>query len=333
VNVGTPVLWATFLGVVVVVVAIDLFVAGGRPVTARRALAWTAVWVSLSLAFAGVLYWLEGPKAAVPYLTAYVIEYALSVDNLFVFLVVFTYFRVDSAAQHRLLRWGIVGAFLLRGALIVAGTTLVGRFEWLLYVFGAFLLWTAGKLLFTAGDDDQVDPESNAVLRLARRVLPVSRAPQGLRFLVREGGRWVVTPLFLVLLVVETTDVLFALDSIPAVLGISKDPFIVCSSNAAAILGLRSLFFVISSLMDRFRFLKVGLGVILAFVGSKLILETAFHEWALAHDTLLLTASLGFIAAVLVATVVASTLLPARPPHSEREPLVTPPRAAGTPAE
>jgi tellurite resistance protein TerC len=311
-TVGTPLLWAGFLGVVLAVVALDLSLASGRAMTSRRALAWTGVWVSLSLAFAGYLYLEGGARAAVPYLTAYVIEYALSVDNLFVFLVVFAYFKVDPAAQHRLLRWGILGAFALRGTLIVLGTSLVAQFDWLLYGFGAFLLWTAGKLLLGSGGDDEVDPESNAVLRLARRVLPVSAEPHGLDFFVREGGRWLVTPLFLVLLVVETTDVLFALDSIPAVLGISKDPFIVFSSNAAAILGLRSLFFVVSSLMDRFRFLKVGLGVILGFVGAKLMAETAFHDWAQIHETALVAGSLLFIAVVLVVTVAASTLIPAR---------------------
>jgi tellurite resistance protein TerC len=307
-------LWTAFFAVVVAVTAIDLFASAGRPMTSRRALTWTAVWVSLSLGFAGVLYQQGGARAAVPYLTAYVIEYALSVDNLFVFLVVFSYFKVDAQAQHRLLRWGIIGAFLLRGGLIFLGTGLVAQFEWLLYGFGAFLLWTAGKLLFSGQGDEEVDPEANVVLRVARRVLPVSAGTHGLAFFVREAGRWRVTPLFLVLLVVETTDVLFALDSIPAVLGISKDPFIVFSSNAAAILGLRSLFFVVSSLMDRFRFLKVGLGVILAFVGLKLIVETAFHEWALAHETALIASSLAFIAVVLAVTVAASSLIPPPPP-------------------
>ncbi len=330
---GTPLLWACFLGVVVAVVAIDLLVSAGRPVTARRALAWTAVWVSLSLAFAAYLYREGGARAAVPYLTAYVIEYALSVDNLFVFLVVFSYFKVETAAQHRLLRWGILGAFALRGTLILLGTELVAQFEWLLYGFGAFLLYTAYKLLTSGEEEEEVDPEANLVLRLARRVLPVTQEPHGLSFVVRQGGRWMVTPLFLVLLVVETTDVLFALDSIPAVLGISKDPFIVFSSNAAAILGLRSLFFVVSSLMDRFRFLKQGLAVILGFVGLKLLAETAFHEWARANETMLIASSLAFIGVVLVVTVAASTLIPAPPPGPAPERLAEPAEAAGQRAE
>lgn len=312
---GTPLWWALFFSVVVVVVGVDLFVSARRPMTHRRAVAWTAVWVSLSLGLAGLISLLEGPQAAVPFLTAYVIEYALSVDNLFVFIIVFSYFKVSPAAQHRLLRWGILGAFALRGTLIAVGTTLVTQFEWLLYFFGAFLLYTAWKLLFAGDGEDEVDPEANAVLKLARRLLPVSGHDQGLAFFVKEQGRWLVTPLFLVLLVVETTDLLFALDSIPAVLGISKDPFIVFASNACAILGLRSLFFVIATLMDKFRFLKVGLGLILAFVGLKLMGEQYFASWAHTHDTAILVGSLTFIAAVLLGSVVASTLFAAPVPQ------------------
>ncbi len=306
---GTPLWWSLFFAVVVAVVAVDLLAATRRPMTQRRAIGWTAAWVSLSLAFAGLIFALEGPHAAVPFLTAYVIEYALSVDNLFVFLVLFSYFKVSTDAQHRLLRWGIIGAFSLRGLLIGLGTSLVSQFEWLLYLFGAFLLYTAGKLLFGGDEGEEVDPEANAVLKLARKVLPVAEQGEGLAFFIREQGRWVVTPLFLVLLVVETTDLLFALDSIPAVLGISKDPFIVFSSNACAILGLRSLFFVIASLMDKFRYLKVGLGIILAFVGVKLVTERYFALWAAAHDTALLLGSLAFIAMVLGGSVLASMLV------------------------
>lgn len=306
---GTPVLWTAFLLGAIAVVAVDLLAARGQVVTPRKAAIWTGIWVSLSVGFAGVLYALYGTKAAGSFLTAYVIEYALSVDNLFVFLVVFSYFKVENRAQHRLLYWGIVGAFILRGTLIALGTTLVAKFEWILYIFGAFLLYTAYKLLFSGAEDDEVDPESNKVLQFARRVLPVSTQEHGLAFFVKENGRRLVTPLFLVLLVVETTDLLFALDSIPAVLGISQDPFLVFSSNACAILGLRSLFFLVSSLMDKFRYLKVGLGVILAFVGVKLILETTFAEWAHHHESIVIIVSLGFIAVCLSASVLASMLI------------------------
>ncbi|MDP1826736.1 MAG: TerC family protein [Archangium sp.] len=305
---GTPILWAAFLVGAAAVVAIDLFAAGGKEITAKKAGIWTAVWISLSLSFAGFLHYEYGARASVPFLTAYVIEYALSVDNLFVFIVVFAAFKVNKRAQHRLLYWGIIGAFILRGTLIGLGTTLVAKFEWLLYFFGVFLLYTAWKLLF-AGDEEQVDPEQNPILKWGRRVLPVSTQEQGLSFFVREDGKPKVTPLFLALLVVETTDVLFALDSIPAVLAISQDPFIVFTSNACAILGLRSLFFLVASLMDKFRYLKIGLGVILSFVGVKLILETAFAEWAHHHETIVISVSLGVIALSLTASIVASMVI------------------------
>lgn len=319
---GTPILWAVFLAAAAAVVGIDLFVAGGKEVTAKKAGIWTAIWVSLSLSFAGFLQYRFGPTASVPFLTAYVIEYALSVDNLFVFIVVFSAFKVGNRAQHRLLYWGIIGAFILRGTLIALGTTLVAKFEWLLYLFGAFLLYTAWKLLF-AGEEEQIDPEKNPVLKWGRRVLPVSTGETGLAFFVKEAGKSKVTPLFLALLVVETTDLLFALDSIPAVLAISHDPFIVFTSNACAILGLRSLFFLVASLMDKFRYLKIGLGVILAFVGVKLILETTFSEWAHHHEGLVIGVSMGVILLSLLVSVLASMLVkPKAVPESEPVPKV-----------
>lgn len=288
-------------------VAVDLLAARGKNISPTKAAVWTGIWISVSLTFAGFLHFQFGTRASVPFLTAYVIEYALSVDNLFVFLVVFSAFKVSGPAQHRLLYWGIIGAFLLRGAMIALGTTLVSKFEWLLYLFGLFLVYTAYKLLFGA-DQDEVDPEQNPLLKWGRRMLPVSKEDHGLAFIVREGGKLVVTPLFLALLVVETTDVLFALDSIPAVLAISQDPFLIFTSNACAILGLRSLFFVVSSLMDRFRYLKFGLGAILAFVGVKLILETALKEWSHQYETLIIVSSLGFIALCLTLSIVASAV-------------------------
>jgi tellurite resistance protein TerC len=310
---------------VVTVIFIDLRVSGGKEVTPRKAAIWTGVWVSLSLMFAGVLFWLGGAKAAGPFLTAYVIEYALSVDNLFVFIVVFSYFKVSNVAQHRLLYWGIVGAFILRGTLIFLGASLVARFNWVLYFFGAFLLFTAWKLLFGNSEDDEVDPENLTVLKWARRVLPVaSKNTDDNHFTTREAGKFLFTPLFLVLLVVESTDLLFALDSIPAVLSISQDPFIVFSSNACAILGLRSLFFLVSSLMDKFRYLKTGLGIILAFVGVKLIVETAFHGFVAQHEAALIIISLGVIAGTLAGSIGLSVLIKPPPtieaPEKAREP-------------
>jgi tellurite resistance protein TerC len=319
---GTPILWAVFLVGAAIIVAIDLFVAGGKEVTAKKAGIWTAVWVSLSLGFAGFLHSEYGIQASVPFITAYVIEYALSVDNLFVFLVVFSAFKVSNRAQHRLLYWGIIGAFIMRGTLIGLGTKLVSQFNWILYFFGAFLLYTAWKLLFAKEAEEDVDPEQNPILKWGRRVLPVSTQDHDLAFFVRENGKAMVTPLFLALLVVETTDLLFALDSIPAVLAISQDPFIVFTSNACAILGLRSLFFLVSSLMDKFRYLKIGLGVILAFVGLKLIGETAFAEWAHHHEGLVIGASLGVIVASLAASIIASMVIKPKTVQAEVSPKV-----------
>ncbi len=307
---GTPALWVGFLVGAAVVVGIDLWVSGSKNVTPKSAGIWTGIWVALSLGFAGFLFKLGGTAVAVPFLTAYVIEYALSVDNLFVFLVIFSFFKVGSAAQHRLLYWGILGAFALRGALIFVGASLINRFEWILYIFAALLLYTAWKMLFSK-DEEEIDPEKNKVFIWARKVLPIasSAADHGMAFMVRENGKLRFTTLFLVLLVVETSDVLFAVDSIPAVLGISQDPYIVFTSNACAILGLRSLFFVVSSLMDKFRYLKLALGVILGFVGVKLIVETAFASVMHQHEALLIIVSLGFIAATLTTAILASVLI------------------------
>ena len=315
-SIGTPALWTGFSIAVTVLILLDLNLARlkGGEVTAKGAAAWTAVWVSASLGFAGYLYTLGGTHVAFPFLTAYVVEYALSVDNLFVFLVVFSFFKVKKDAQHRLLYWGVMGAFAMRGGMIFAGTALVHRFHWILYIFGAFLLYTAWKLLFAGHEDEEVDPEKNKVLQLARRVLPVSSSLSGTRFTVREDGHFKFTPLFLVLIVIETTDLIFALDSIPAVLGISQDPFIVFTSNVCAILGLRSLFFVVEGLMSKFHYLKVGLGIILGFVGLKLIAETAFAEALDPYDWHLIAGSLGFIAVTLTASIVASVVWPKPPP-------------------
>ncbi len=300
---------------VVALVAIDLVAvrARGGVVSAKAAGFWVGLYIALSLGFAGLIYHLGGSKPAVQWVTAYVIEYALSVDNLFVFIVIFTTYKVKPDAQHKLLYWGVGGAFVLRGALIGLGTTLVHRFAWILYFFGAFLIYTGFKLLFSKEEETEVDPEKSPVLKLARKVLPLAHQDHGKQFFARENGKFVVTPLLLVLMVVEASDLLFALDSIPAVMGISKDPFIIFTSNVAAVMGLRSLFFVVSSLMDKFHYLKVGLGVILAFVGVKLCLETFFSEQVHAHEGLVIAVSLGFIVSTLVISILASILKPKSP--------------------
>ena len=302
----TTALWVGFNLFVVAMLALDLGVFNRKEhvTTPKEAGIWTGVWVTLSLLFCAGIWHYQGPVVGMQWLTAYVVEYALSVDNLFVFLMVFSYFRVEPAHQHRVLYWGILGAFVMRATLIILGASLVSRFSWLIYLFGAFLVFTAVKMFFQG--DEEVDPEQQAVVRWSRRLLPVARQGQGSRFFLREDGRLKVTPLFIVLLVVEATDLLFALDSIPAVLGISQDSFIIYTSNVCAILGLRSLFFVVASLMDKFHFLKVGLSAILGFVGVKMLI-TYFHlhvpiGWSLAT-----------IVGVLVISIVASLIWPKAP--------------------
>jgi tellurite resistance protein TerC len=317
---GTPALWIGFLAVTVTLVAIDLFLVKGKGgvVTAKQAGMWVGIYVVLSLGFAAFLYTRGGVPAAGAFLTAYVIEYALSVDNLFVFLVIFSFFKIEGPAQHRLLYWGVLGAFSLRALLIGLGATLVHQFVWLLYLFGAFLLFTAYKLLFQK-EDDEFDPEGSAALKFARKVLPVAEQDHGLKFFTTENGKKKVTKLFLVLLVVEASDILFALDSIPAALGVSQDAFLIFTANVCAVMGLRSLFFVVSSLMDKFHYLKTGLGIILAFVGIKLIAETYFADWAHHHEALVIGVSLGFIALVLAASVIASTIWAKKSPELKSE--------------
>jgi TerC family integral membrane protein len=300
-------LWVGFNVFVLAMLALDLglFHREEHVVSPKEAGAWTLVWIVLSLLFCGGV-WYSGfwnTRQATEWVTAYVIEYALSVDNLFVFLMVFAYFRVALEVQHRVLFWGILGAFVMRAALILAGTALVRRFDWLLYLFGAFLVFTAVKMAFSKDDDDAADPEQTLIVRVARRMLPVARQGEGSRFFITEDGRRKVTPLFLVLMVVEATDLLFALDSIPAVLGISQNAFIVYTSNVCAILGLRSLFFVVASLMEKFHLLKVGLGVILGFVGVKmLIVFFGIH--------IPIGLSLAIIGGVLLACILASLIWP-----------------------
>lgn len=308
-------LWVGFHVFVMAMLAIDLglFHRKAHAVTSKEAGIWTGVWVTLSLIFCAGIWMFLGHEPAIQWITAYVVEYALSVDNLFVFLVVFGYFRVSLELQHRVLFWGVLGAFVMRATLIITGTVLVSRFHWLIYLFGAFLLFTGVKMLFAKEEDEAADPEQRVVVKFARRVLPVSRQGQSSHFFVSEDGRLKVTPLFIVLLVVEVTDLLFALDSIPAVLGITQEAFIAYTSNVCAILGLRSLFFLVAKLMDKFHFLKVGLSIILSFVGVKMLI-TWFHIHL--NEGL----SLGVIALILAASIGASVIWPPAPePGKEGE--------------
>jgi len=265
-------LWVIFNVFVLGMLALDLLVLHRKAhaVSLREALAWSCVWVSLALLFGLGVYFVRGGEKALEFLTGYVIEWSLSVDNLFVFLVIFSYFAVPPIYQHRVLFWGILGALVLRAIFIATGTALLANFHWMIYVFGGFLVFTGIKLLFAG--EDKVEPEKNPAVRLLRRFIKVTPDYQGQRFFIRKDGRLWATPLLLVLVVVETTDVIFAVDSIPAIFAITLDPFIVYTSNVFAILGLRALFFLLAGVIDMFRYLRVGLSFVLCFIGAKMML-------------------------------------------------------------
>src|SRR5262245_31346625 len=275
-TIASPGLWAGFIAFVVLMLLLDLgiFHRSAHAVRPREALVWTLVWIALALAFdAGIYVWF-GADRALEFLTGYVIEKALSVDNLFVFLVVFSYFAVPPEYQHRVLFWGVLGALVMRAIFIVVGAALLQHFHWVIYLFGGFLVFTGVKLL--AGIGDEVHPERNPLLRVFRRAIPSVPDYRGPRFTVVEHGRRLATPLFAVLVVIEATDVVFAVDSIPAIFAVTGDPFIVFTSNIFAILGLRSLYFVLASAMGKFRYLNTGLGLVLAFVGAKMLITDVY---------------------------------------------------------
>jgi len=277
-SMGTPALWASFIGLVLAFLALDLglFHRRDEPISTRQALAWTGVWVAVSLAFNALVAQWFGAGPAAEFLTGYLIEKSLSVDNLFVFLVIFTTLAIPPRLQHRVLFWGILTALVLRAAMIFAGTALLARFHWLIYVFGGFLALTGVKLLATRPIGEP-HPERSALFRLVRRLVPTTSRIEGHHFLLREGGRWVATPLLLALVLIEISDVVFALDSIPAIFGITLDPFIVFTSNIFAILGLRSLYFALSSSVDRFSRLRHGLALVLIFIGGKMLVAPWIH--------------------------------------------------------
>jgi tellurite resistance protein TerC len=236
----------------------------------REALGWSVTWIGLALLFDAFVAWRFGAQLGVEFLTGYLIEKSLSVDNIFVFLVIFSGLGIPLQSQHRVLFWGILSALVLRAVMIFAGAAMLARFHWLIYVFGAFLIFTGIKLFVNRGKEEH--PERSALMRLARRWIPSTPALHGERFFVRENGRWLATPLFMALIIVEIADVIFAVDSIPAIFAVTSDPFIVFTSNIFAILGLRSLFFLVAGLVDKFVYLKVGLAAVLVFVGAKMAL-------------------------------------------------------------
>jgi tellurite resistance protein TerC len=298
--------WAAFFIFIAFMLALDLGVFQRHPHTVklREALMWCAVWAVLAVGFGGLVWWWRGAEEGQQYLAAYLVELCLSVDNVFVFIVIFSYFGVEPRYQHRVLFWGILGAVLMRGVFILVGVSVIARAHWILYVFGAFLIYTGIKLALPS-HDESVDPSKNVAVRFFRRHFPVTDTFRGPHFFVRENGRKVATLLFLVLLVVETTDLLFALDSLPAVLAITKSGFVALTSNIFAILGLRSLYFALSGVMTLFRFLKIGLAVILCFIGVKMLLA--------AWIDITTGTSLAVIGAVLATSILMSLLIPAHP--------------------
>ena len=297
----TPLHWLVFNLFVLLAVSLDLAVFHRRvhKISLREALSWSLVWIALALSFGLVVFHFYGRQPALEFFTGYVIEKALSMDNLFVFLVIFRVFAVQDEFQHRVLAYGILGALLLRGVMIAAGAALLHRFDWILYVFGAFIIYAGLHMLFHGQAGSH--PEKNFLVRYLSRHLPLTRDYRRQNFFVRESGKLLATPLFLVLLVVEISDVTFAVDSIPAVFGITRDPFIVYSSNVFAILGLRALYFLLAAVLERLAYIKVGLAAVLIFVGAKMIVEPWLH--------ISVAVSLAIVLGILTISAVASLLL------------------------
>ncbi|HEX2178309.1 MAG TPA: TerC family protein [Actinomycetota bacterium] len=290
--------WLAFAFGVTALLLLDLLLVHRKPhvITFREAAIESTVWIAIGLSFTFVILWWHGGQAAGEYIAGYLIEKSLSVDNVFVWAVLFSFFAVPAKYQFRVLFYGVFGALVLRAIFIFAGVALIERFDWILYVFGAFLIYTAFKI--ARHSETEVHPERNPVLKLVRKVIPTTHDYHGQKLFTVENGRRMATPLFTVLVMVEATDVLFAVDSVPAILAVSREPFIVFASNAFAILGLRSLYFLLAGMADRFRYLNIGLGVILGFVGVKMLISGFYH--------MPVAISLTVIAAVLTVTIVAS---------------------------
>lgn len=297
-TVGTPFLWTVFFIVVGILLVVDILHSykETKAPTFRQALFASIFWIGVALAFNVFIYFQAGTQSALEFLTGYVLEESLSVDNLFVFILIFAAFKIPDRLHHRILYAGILGAIFFRIIFILLGTALISQFSWILYIFGAFLVYTGIKFLISK-DEDEFDPHQSPVIRLAKRFLPISNKNHD-RFWVREDGKFKFTMLFVTLLVIESSDVIFAVDSIPAVFSVTQDPFIVFSSNIFAVLGLRSIYFLIAALMDRFIYLKIALGFILAFIGIKMLIVSWVH--------IPIFVSLGFIFASLGIAILAS---------------------------
>jgi tellurite resistance protein TerC len=311
-------LWIGFNLFVLAMLALDLgvFHRKSHAVSGKEALLWSLVWISLSLVFNAVIYFFwdrmmpdstyTNRQAALAFFTGYLIEKSLSVDNIFVFILIFSFFAVPAAYQHRVLFWGILGALVMRGTLIAVGAALLQEFHWVIYIFGAFLIFTGIRMALHR--EEEVHPEKNPVVKFFRRFMPVTENFERDKFFIRRAGRWMATPLFLILLIIESTDLVFAVDSIPAIFAVTQDPFIVFTSNVFAILGLRALYFLLANVMDKFQYLKLGLSFVLTFIGGKMLVADLYH--------IPVGTSLAIVASILTISVVAS-LWKAR--ESERE--------------
>ncbi len=305
---GTIWLWIGFNVFVLLMLALDLgvFHRHSHAVSTKEAAIWSVVWIGLAMFFnAGIYFFWDvlspgstytNREASLAFFTGYLIEKSLSVDNIFVFVLIFSYFAVPAAYQHRVLFWGILGALLMRGALIAVGATLLKEFHWIIYIFGAFLIFTGIRMALHK--NEEVHPENNPLIKLLRRIMPVSENYEGDKFFIRRAGKLIATPLLLVLLMVESTDLIFAVDSIPAIFAVTNDPFIVYTSNVFAILGLRSLYFLLANVIDKFQYLKIGLAFVLTFVGVKMVLVDLYK--------IPVGISLGVIASILAISVIAS---------------------------
>ncbi|RPH95217.1 TerC family protein [candidate division KSB1 bacterium] len=297
--------WVLFNAFVLAMLALDLgvFHRKAHVVKIKEALVWSAIWIALALAYNLFVYWWRGPGAALEFFTGYLIEKSLSVDNIFVFVLLFSFFRVPQEYQHRVLFWGILGALIMRGILIAVGVALITSFSWIIYIFGAFLVATG--LRMAVQKEQNVHIENNPLVKIVRRIMPVTNNYHGQRFFVLLEGRRMATPLFMVLLTVEFTDLIFAVDSIPAIFAVTQDPFIVYTSNVFAILGLRALYFALAGVVHKFHYLKLGLGIVLVFVGVKMLL--AHTAWKIPTGI-----SLAVVGGIIAASVIASLVRPLR---------------------
>jgi tellurite resistance protein TerC len=338
-------MWVGFGALIFVMLSLDLglFNRKSHTVTYRESAIWSSVWVTLAMIFAGVVFWHLGKQKGVEFLTGYLIELSLSVDNLFVFLLVFSYFKVPAKYQHRVLFWGVLGALVMRVAMILLGTALIRQFNWIIYIFGAFLVYTGVKMF--SQEETDIEPEDNPVVKIVTRFIPITRHYEGKKFFTVVNGRRTGTLLLLVLVIVEVTDLVFAVDSIPAIFGITTDTFIIYTSNVFAIMGLRSLYFLLAGVVEKFHYLKLGLAIVLTFIGVKMLLpllskglayalnylgaiglaETASHG-----NHIPIGIALGFVATVLAGSVVASLIWPK---HAERDIDVDLPPDFGRPFE